>query len=265
MKFYLFIKDIGGKILSYSNETAVQFDPRSLDLALLALNELANRKSSRKISYDQTDISEFCKAIIAKNDDLQVQLIETLIKRGISLDIIYETFIPEVAETLGNLWKRNKVTFIEVNIGAQRLNRLSRIYEKQYLGPMYLFSEGPDILLILPGQEVHTLGLITASGIFKKNGANPFIAVGYSDDEIIGLIKSQSFKLIGMSVSNSDNIECCLKTAKNIKQQITENIPMVVGGQGVNQANNIALFTVFDKITTNPSEALELIQEHNYN
>lgn len=249
----------------YSNDSAAQFDSGSLDLALLALNELAKRKSNKKVMYEHADIAKFCESVIAKDDDLQVQLIDNLIGRGISLDIIYETFIPEAAEALGNLWKKNKVTFLEVNIGAQRLHRLSRIYEKQYLGPMYLFSEGPDILLILPGKEVHTLGLITAAGIFKKNGANPFIAVGYSDEEIIILIKSRNFKLIGLSVSNSDNIGDCLKTAKNIKRQITINIPMVVGGQGVDQSNNPELHTVFNRITRNPNEALELLAEQSYN
>lgn len=256
---------MGENNLSYSNETVQQLDSRSLDLALLALNELANRKSNKKVTYDLMDISQFCESIIAKNDDLQVQLIDTLIGRGISLDIIYETFIPEVAESLGTLWKENKVTFVEVNIGAQRLHRLSRIYEKQYLGPMYMFSEGPDILLILPGKEIHTLGLITAAGIFKKNGANPFVAVGYSDDAIITLIKSRDFKLIGMSVSNSENIDDCLRTAKNIKNHLAVNTSMVVGGQGVIQSKNRELYKVFDQITTNPSEALKLIVEHSYN
>jgi hypothetical protein len=128
-----------------------------------------------------------------------------------------------------------------------------------------MFSDGPDILLILPGKEVHTLGLITASGIFKKNGANPFIAVGYSDDEIISLIKSQNFKLIGMSVSNSDNILDSIKTAKNIRRSITKHIPMVVGGQGVNHSDNPELMKYFDKISMQPSEALSLIEEFNYN
>ena len=68
-----------------------------------------------------------------------------------------------------------------------------------------------------------------------------------------------------MSVSNSDNIASCIKTAKKIKKSITKNIPMVVGGQGINQAKSPELFEVFDQITTNPSEALELIKEPNYN
>ena len=47
---------------------------------------------------DFIDISKFCESIIAKNDDLQVRLIDTLITRGITLDIIYETFINDSFE-----------------------------------------------------------------------------------------------------------------------------------------------------------------------
>ena len=241
------------------NETAGQFDVESLDLALLALNELAKRKSERVTTYSQTDSKNFCRSIINRDDQAQVELIESLILRGISLEIIYEIFIPEAAENLGNLWNQSKVSFIEVNIGAQRLQRLSRIYEKRYLGPMYLFPEGPEILLILPLKEVHTLGLITASGIFKKNWTNPFVAVGYTDEEIIKLIKLNDFKLIGLSVSNSDNIKYCVKTAHNIQSALSKKIPMVIGGQGIKKFKNQSVERVFDKITTNPLEALELI------
>lgn len=249
----------------YTNETAKQFNSGSLDLALLALNELAKRKLKKKLAYNSNDIKNFCNSIIAKNDDLQVKLIEELITQGISLDTIYEIFIPEAAETLGNLWKKSKVTFVEVNIGAQRLQRLSRIYEKQYLGPMYMFSEGPEILLILPAEEIHTLGLITASGIFKKNGANPFIAVGYSDKEIIDLIHLHNFKLIGMSVSNSENILSTIKSIKNIKISLSNKIPMVIGGQGIKKTDHDVLYEEFDKITNSPTEALDLIVDNDYN
>ena len=128
--------------MTYTNETAQQFESISLDLALLALNELTKRKLEKPITYVTADIKNFCNSIIAKNDQGQIELIEGLIASGISLKVVYEIFIPEAAETLGNWWKESKVTFVEVNIGAQRLQRLSRIYEKQYLGPMYMFSEG---------------------------------------------------------------------------------------------------------------------------
>ena len=251
--------------MEHLNETAKQFDSGSLDLALLALSELAKRKSKKKLTFNRKDIEAFCDSIVTRNDETQLELIEKLITRGISLEIIYEIFIPEAAETLGNFWKENRLSFVEVNIGAQRLQRLSRIYEKRYLGPMYMFSEGPEVLLILPEKEVHTLGLITASGIFKKNGANPFIAVGYSDKEILGLISSHNFKLIGISVSNSEKIEQCLTIAKNIKASLKNKTPMVIGGQGITQVKSEELYTVFDEITSDPSEALELISDQDYN
>ena len=243
------------------NETALQLEGKSLDLALIALNELARRKTDQTITYSELDATNFCKSIIDRDDQAQINLIETLILRGISLEIIYEIFIPEAAKTLGNLWNESKLSFVEVNIGAQRLQRLSRIYEKRYLGPMYLFPEGPEILLILPPKEVHTLGLITAAGIFKKHWTNPFVAVGYTDEEIIELIRLHNFKLIGLSVSNSDNIKHCLKTARNIKSVLSKKIPMVIGGQGIKKSNNSSFMHVFDKTTTNPLEALELITD----
>lgn len=251
--------------MKYVTETAGQLEAGSLDLALLALNELAKRKSKKSETYDKVDLNKFCTSIIEKDDDLQVHLIETLLARGINLNIIYEIFIPEAAETLGNWWKANKVTFIEVHLGSHRLQRLSRIYEKQYLGPMYIFSEGPEILLILPLKEVHTLGLITASGIFKKHGANPFVAVGYSDDEIISLINSRAFKLIGISIANSENISDCIKTAKYIKSKMLTTIPMVAGGQGITKADHNTLYETFDQLTDSPETALKLISENEYN
>ena len=249
----------------HRNEIAEQSSPGSLDLALLALSEIANRQPSKTLTFEKKDIQEFCDAVISRNDEAQIELIEALITRGISLELLYEIFIPQAAERLGDLWKKNKVTFVDVNIGTQRLQRLSRIYEKQYLGPMYLFSEGPEILLILPRNEVHTLSLITASGIFKKNGANPFVAVGYSNEEIVKLISENNFKLIGISVSNTGNISDCVETANYIRTCIPDKIPMVIGGQGIAVVKNPELYAVFDEITIDPLEALELISDKEYN
>ena len=70
--------------MRYLNETAGQFDSKSLDLALLALNELARRKSEEPVSYDKTDIKNFCDSLIAENDEMQVEIIDRLVEQGIS-------------------------------------------------------------------------------------------------------------------------------------------------------------------------------------
>ncbi len=241
--------------------TDVGSEHSSLNLALLALSEIAQRKSNDGLSYKEEDVEKFGDAIRANNDDEQIEQIERLIRAGVSLDIIYEKFIPEVAELLGNQWKSNKVTFVEVSIGAQRLQRLSRIYEKQYLGPLYSFASGPDILLILPKGEIHTLGLITASGIFKKAGSNPSVAVGYSENELLELVKKNEFKLIGLSVANSGNLSEAIAIANLMFNNLDQCPPIIIGGQGISRSTNEEQLKVFALSTQDPSEALKLIKQ----
>ena len=78
--------------------------------------------------------------------------------------------------------------------------------------------------------------------------------------QIVNLINSHDFKLVGISVSNSDNIDDCIETAKYIKSSILKTIPMVIGGQGVAKGTNKKLYSFFDDITLSPAEALELIE-----
>jgi hypothetical protein len=243
-----------------SSETASQFESMSLDLALVALDEIAKQRASKSKLSSRSDVEVFCNRIIAKDDDEQIDFIEGLIARGVSLDTIFEEFIPNIAERLGNLWKQNKLSFVEVNIGTQRLQRLSRIYENRYLGPLYLFPSGPAILLILPKGEIHTLGLITASGIFKKCGTNPFVAVGYTDEEILHLMATTEFKLVGMSVSHSGNIASCVQTAKKIKRFTKNKIPIVLGGQGTHNLTEATDVSVFDALTKDPKATLKLMK-----
>ena len=261
--FFSFRIGFGGKLMLNNESTGNQVEASTIALALMALDELAKRKISQKLSYKDVDLQNFCDAIIAENDDLQIELIDNLIQSGVSLEIIYEGFIPQTAERLGNLWKESKLTFVEVNLGAQRLQRLSRVYENQYLGPIYISSTHPDILLILPQNEIHTLGLIVAAGIFKKNGANPFVAVGYSDKEIKELIQSRNFLLIGYSISNSDNIHECIKSSKEIKLFTKGKIPLVLGGQGVNDLPDHMNLTSFNLVTSEPKKALKFLPKAN--
>ena len=90
-----------------SSETASQFESMSLDLALVALDEIAKQRASKSKLSSRSDVEVFCNRIIAKDDDEQIDFIEGLIARGVSLDTIFEEFIPNIAERLGNLWKQN--------------------------------------------------------------------------------------------------------------------------------------------------------------
>ena len=137
------------------------------------------------------------------------------------------------------------------------LESLIRIYEKKYLGPLYYDFKGPPVLLILPKTETHSLGIITASMIMKKNGVNPFLALGYSKSKLADLINSIDFRLFGVSVSCDTNIDECIELSKFLRK-IQPNTPRVLGSKfEFSKENKLIIKDLFTKITSDPVEAIK--------
>ena len=232
-------------------------ESEKLSLAIYALSEVATKKLKSSIILLEDELDMFCHSILSRDEEKQVQIINNLCNKIKSTDLLIEELIPKTADKLGNMWKQDQVSFIDVSFAVDRLQKLLRIYEKKYLGPLYLDYKGPAILLILPKTETHSLGILTASMIMKKNGANPFLALGYSESKLIDLINSIDFKLFGISMSCNTSIEDSIKLAKFLKK--TKPLtPIVLGTSFEFSKNNKSkIKKIFSKITSDPIEAIK--------
>ena len=99
---------LGGHILT----KATSENSEMLQLALSALSQLSAQKKVEALSFHDYDIEEFCNSVLDKDDEHQITIIESLIRKKQSLDLIYEEFIPREAEILGQLWDENEVSFV---------------------------------------------------------------------------------------------------------------------------------------------------------
>ena len=245
---------MGGVILGKSTSE----ESEKLSLAIYALSEVATKKlKSKSIILLEDDLDVFCNLILSRDEEKQIQLINNLCNQSKSTDLLIEELIPKTADKLGNMWKQDQVSFIDVSFGVDRLQKLLRIYEKKYLGPLYLDFKGPPILLILPQSETHSLGIITASMIMKKNGVNPFLALGYSKSKLADLINSIDFRLFGVSISCDSNISECIELSKFL-MKIQPNTPRVLGSKfEFSKENKLIIKDLFTKITSDPVEAIK--------
>ena len=232
-------------------------ESEKLSLAIYALSEVATKKLKSSIILLEDELDMFCHSILSRDEEKQVQIINNLCNKIRSTDLLIEELIPKTADKLGNMWKQDQVSFIDVSFAVDRLQKLLRIYEKKYLGPLYLDYKGPAILLILPKTETHSLGILTASMIMKKNGANPFLALGYSESKLIDLINSIDFKLFGISMSCNTSIEDSIKLAKFLKK--TKPLTPIVLGTSFefSKDNKSKIKKIFSKITSDPIEAIK--------
>ena len=232
-------------------------ESEKLSLAIYALSEVATKKLKSSIILLEDELDMFCHSILSRDEEKQVQIINNLCNKIKSTDLLIEELIPKTADKLGNMWKQDQVSFIDVSFAVDRLQKLLRIYEKKYLGPLYFDYKGPAILLILPKTETHSLGILTASMIMKKNGANPFLALGYSESKLIDLINSIDFKLFGISMSCNTSIEDSIKLAKFLKK--TKPLTPIVLGTSFefSKDNKSKIKKIFSKITSDPIEAIK--------
>ena len=232
-------------------------ESEKLSLAIYALSEVATKKLKSRIILLEDELDMFCHSILSRDEEKQVQIINNLCNKIKSTDLLIEELIPKTADKLGNMWKQDQVSFIDVSFAVDRLQKLLRIYEKKYLGPLYLDYKGPAILLILPKTETHSLGILTASMIMKKNGANPFLALGYAESKLIDLINSIDFKLFGISMSCNTSIEDSIKLAKFLKK--TKPLTPIVLGTSFefSKDNKSKIKKIFSKITSDPIEAIK--------
>ncbi len=231
-----------------------------LSLAIYALSEVATKKIQTEAICFQNELDVFCNSVLSRDDEFQTQFINNLCHKLKSTDPILEQFIPQAAGKLGQMWKDDQISFLDVSFGVDRLQKLVRIYEKKYLGPLYFDYKGPPVLLILPKTETHSLGIITASIIMKKNGVNPFLALGYSQKKLMNLMNSIDFKLFGVSASCNNSLKECIQIGKILKKTIKPGIPIVLGSS-IEEAKEFKKSTknIFSKITKDPLEAISLI------
>ena len=138
--------------------------------------------------------------------------------------------------------------FSQVSLGSQRLQKLVRIFEKNYLGNFYSFGPGPDVMLILPEAELHMLGMVLAAGMFRKEGANPTVVVGRHLEEVFNEIESREFSLVGISLVNREKLSDIVKLARHLKMRF-KDIPLCGGrsGEGINlETPCMSIYTYID-------------------
>ena len=231
-----------------------------IDLAAMALNELvANKRHVSSFLDRSEDVQALCNAVLTDDETNQIQIIDSIIENGITIKEVYECFIPEAAALLGIYWEESRISFSEVSLGSQRLQKLARVFEKNYLGSFYSFGPGPEVMLVLPEGELHMLGLVLAAGMFRKEGANPSLSIGRPFEEVLDEMRIRKFSLVGVSLVNKDKVGSAISFAKKIKTYFNKT-PLVLG----TRINSLELSSedleVFDLITPNPKDALRYLE-----
>jgi methanogenic corrinoid protein MtbC1 len=174
---------------------------------------------------------ELTKLVLTRSEDVAFDYVELLRSRGSSIEHLYLGLITSVARHLGDLWLADACSFADVTVGLWRLHHvvrnLSPIFQQEAAGR---YQKHLALLVPLPGEQ-HTFGLYLVAEFFRRAGWGVWSMPIPTTDDLIALVRSEWFTLVGVSLSCENRLEELAADIGIIRRvSCNRGIAVMVGG-----------------------------------
>jgi methanogenic corrinoid protein MtbC1 len=176
--------------------------------------------------------------LLLSTEDGAFELTITVLKtHGVSINYIVLDLIPTIARRLGKQWEDDTLSFAEVSIGVNRLERV--IHKLDYLFQVtQLEKRGNKSILIsaFPDSQ-HSLGTLILSNYFIHSGWLVYRPENTSLKSISQEIESHSHDAIGISISCDEQLEQLENIISTLRgKSKNPKIMVLIGGPLYNEA-----------------------------
>lgn len=137
---------------------------------------------------------------LCDEDDLAASLlVDDLLEAGVGVGDLCLDHLAPAARRLGDLWDRDRLPFTEVALASARIQAILRRLPADR-GAASLHHARGAIFGAVPGEQ-HTLGVMMAADLFRRNGWDVSLLVGLSHDELLQRMMRDDRPVIGLSCS----------------------------------------------------------------
>jgi len=135
--------------------------------------------------------------------DIQPALahLESVIARGVPLDVVYVDLLAPTARRLGELWCEDTLSFAEVTIGQVALQRLQRAFSGIFLRDCPPPSPRRRVLLSPLPDEQHAFGHVMVCDFFRRAGWQVFGDPFASQAAMVAAVAESWLDVVGISLS----------------------------------------------------------------
>jgi methanogenic corrinoid protein MtbC1 len=203
-------------------------------------------------------------ALVLENDaDVVCEYIEQLRENGETLPVVYLNLLAPAARRLGELWESDECSFATVTLGISRMHQVLLRFSPFFCANC---SESPDdaksvLIIPVPGEQ-HTFGLMMLVEFFRREGWRVWSGSPRSDEELIGLLESDRFDVIGLSMATDrhlDSVPDLLRSAR--ERSKNKNIKVIVGGRLFSEQPELADKVGADATAMDGVDAVRLAEQ----
>ena len=223
------------------------------------MRKIASDYEGRNPKGREAWIERLCEALMSDSETSHHSVIGALVATGVTSEQVYQDYVPEAARRLGEMWISDSASFMDVTLGASRLQALFRAAGDAGGANMLGRSIplGQEILMVIPAFEQHSLGAFVAADTFRRHGVWVRMAIGMEAAELVALLRVSRFTAVGLSLSTRKSVENAGELIEYLKMTVSSLPPVVVGGRVVSDGDDIAGLCGADHAVRSVREAIE--------
>ncbi len=204
-------------------------------------------------------VQRLCAVLMDESDTPYQNLIASMMANGTASDEIYDRYVPEAARHLGELWVQDKASFVDVTVGASRLQTLfrNRNATSKQDGVDRTIPLGQSVLMVVPVFEDHSVGAFVVADQFRRHGLWVHMAIGLETEELQHLVGSGRFAMVGITSGSIKMLEPLSELIDCLRAKGRNRPPIVVGGHIVTKSRDVEQRIGADFAVRTAREAIE--------
>lgn len=174
-------------------------------------------------------MEELCAALYDEDGLARHRVFSRFRAYGVTGEEVIAKLIPAAARRLGELWVEDSIGFVDVTLGAARLQEAARANEPKGTDGQASMSQ-PSILLCVPEGEDHTLGAFVAADRFRRAGFWVRLVIGCTPADAAEAAASRSFAMVGLSAGSRRLVQPLADMVGAIRGRLSDPPPIFIGG-----------------------------------
>lgn len=178
-------------------------------LATEVISRLSQRSAvSTQFCEDPVDhgtearIEALCHALLGDDEREATEIVMEAHAAGASVEVLYLGYLAEAARRLGTWWDDDKISSVEVVIGAGRIYAIMRGLRRLFGPGQARGQKYRAVFASVPG-ETHVLGVAMAADLLTMHGWEIDLRAGLDHDTLVQEIGHNRYPIIGLSAGTN--------------------------------------------------------------
>lgn len=233
-----------------SNQSWVQATPQA-------------RRDHAPNALDEEEINRIADLLLNAEEDAFEYAIKTHKAHGVPIDYIVLDLIPEIARKLGKHWEEDSLSFADVSIGVNKLERV--IYKLDYLFQANQLERQQNKSIFVsgcPGSQ-HSLGTLIFTNFLTFSGWQVHRPNKVNIDCMVEGVESKNHQALAISVATNEQLEQ-LPSLISLLRQKSKNpkIIVLIGGPLYNKTPDAFDDIQADIKACSPEESVQKLEQY---